>query len=117
MLDLLRADNVPADRIRLVANDATNVRDLTARDLATLFGRAPDWDIPYDRAIPRATQRGRPVVIDAPHSRAARRLRDLAPDLTGARPPAAARSAKRARLAFPPFGRRRSRNRDQRRVA
>jgi septum formation inhibitor-activating ATPase MinD len=57
---------------------------LEERDIETALRQEIAHSLPSDRAVPVSVNRGRPVVVDDPESRAARSLADLARSLLGA---------------------------------
>ena len=67
-----------AGEITLLLNRADTDVGISERDVEHLLGRRPDVRIPSDRAIPRATTSGEPIVVAAPRSDAARAFAELA---------------------------------------
>jgi len=68
----------PHERVHVVMN-ATNPHDhVEIETVESILQREVFWTIPYDRRLRDATHFGRPVVIGAPRSAAARSLNSLA---------------------------------------
>lgn len=65
-------------RIRLVLNRADSKVGLTPREVEKAVGFNVATRVPSDRLVPRAVNRGIPVVLDAPRSGVARSLEELA---------------------------------------
>lgn len=80
-------------RVRLVVN--TNSRDnvVTTEQLEKAIGRPLFWSIPYDRAVARSVQLGRPVVAEPARSAASASVTGLALLIAGTRTALAPRPA------------------------
>lgn len=78
----------------IVVNQAVPAGGLTEADAARILEQRIDVVIPHSRAVPIATNRGVPVLIDAPRDPASRAVGRLAEHLDGA---AARRTIRRSR--------------------
>jgi pilus assembly protein CpaE len=77
-LETLDLMGYESDQISLVLNRADSRVGITADDVSTIVGRAPDVAIPSDREIPRSINEGTPIVAARPQSGAAKSFRALA---------------------------------------
>lgn len=71
-------EGTPRDRVVIVANRTEPVAGFSAGDAAEVLERQSVWEIPYDPAMPRSTQVGRPLTTSRPKSVASMSLRALA---------------------------------------
>jgi pilus assembly protein CpaE len=67
-----------SDRIRVVLNRADTNVGVTAEDVTTVLGRAPDVMVPSHRDVVRSINEGVPVVLSRPKSEMARAFKALA---------------------------------------
>jgi pilus assembly protein CpaE len=74
-LELMGYDN---GRITVLLNRADSRIGITADDVSTIVGRAPDVLVPSEREIAKSMTDGVPIVISAERSEAARAFRTLA---------------------------------------
>jgi pilus assembly protein CpaE len=77
-LDLLEVDLTD---IRIVMNRSGAKVGLEDRDVERTLRRQITYTLPSDKSIPISVNRGQPVVIDAPKSRVARSMFDMAREL------------------------------------
>jgi pilus assembly protein CpaE len=77
-LETLELMGYNPERIRLVLNRAGTRVGITAEDVASIMGRAPDIFVPSDRDIPRSVNEGDPIVLAKQRSESARAFRQLA---------------------------------------
>jgi pilus assembly protein CpaE len=82
-LETLELMGYRPERIRLVLNRAGTRVGITAEDVASIMGRAPDIFVPSDRDIPRSVNEGDPIVVSKERSEAARAFRQLADSYRG----------------------------------
>ncbi|MGZ4482517.1 MAG: AAA family ATPase, partial [Gaiellales bacterium] len=80
-LDLLEVDLTD---IRIVMNRSGAKVGLEDRDVERTLRRQITYTLPSDKSIPISVNRGQPVVIDAPKSRVARSIFDMARQLDAA---------------------------------
>ncbi len=64
--------------ILVVANHASPVASLGAKDLASVAGLDPLWEVPHDHHLREAMQKGEPLSTSKPGSPASKNLRALA---------------------------------------
>lgn len=79
----LRQMSFPEDRIRLLINEISPVKDVSPAAVAETLQQPIFWHLPYDRKLRRSAQLGRPVVEMDPSSRIARNFMDLARRISG----------------------------------
>jgi pilus assembly protein CpaE len=60
------------EQVRFVLNRSTARVGISHKDAESILGRRPDVLVPEDREIPRTVTEGRPIVIAAERSKAAR---------------------------------------------
>ena len=77
-LETLELMGYSQERIRLVLNRAGTRVGITAEDVASIMGRAPDILVPSDRDIPRSVNEGDPIVLSKERSEAACAFQQLA---------------------------------------
>jgi pilus assembly protein CpaE len=77
-LETLARMGYEADGITLVLNRADTHVGISQSDVKTLLGKAPDVQLPSDRAVPRSITQGKTIVEAEPRSGAARAFRALA---------------------------------------
>ncbi|MCS7275570.1 MAG: P-loop NTPase [Dehalococcoidia bacterium] len=87
-LEILRSWSYPEERIQVVLNHPSPAIRVSPAEVKRVLGDVPRWQIPFDRAMAKAIQEGRPLVMDRPRSRAARALLQLAHFLAGQAPSA-----------------------------
>jgi pilus assembly protein CpaE len=78
LLDALRTERYPLERCLVVANHTHADTGLATIDIVPALERRAIWEVPFDGAIRRGSQDGRPSVLTDPASPAARSLRALA---------------------------------------
>jgi pilus assembly protein CpaE len=84
LLDRLPEWGLPLDRVRLVANRYGQWRQLSVGQAEAALGRRIESLLPDDpSAMNRAINHGRPVVLEAPRARIARKLSELSVRLNG----------------------------------
>lgn len=71
-------EGAPRERTLVLANHTDPVAAFSAGDAAEVLGREKIWEVPYDPAMPRSTQEGRPLTLLRPRSAASLSLRALA---------------------------------------
>jgi pilus assembly protein CpaE len=74
---------IAKDRVRLVINDSTNARLVTAAEAERTIGIPATTTLPYDRQVDVALQTGAPVVLQAQRSRFAEGMFELARLISG----------------------------------
>lgn len=77
-LQTLRLLNIPADKVKLTLNRANSKVKLDVAEVERTLQMKADCLIPSDIAVPRAINKGVPLVLDAPRSGVARSLERLA---------------------------------------
>lgn len=78
LLDDMAYEGAPRDRSLVVANHLDPVPNFSVGDAAEVLERESMWEVPFDRAVPRSTQRGEPIALTSPRSPASRSIRALA---------------------------------------
>lgn len=96
VLNMLRSWSFPEEKVRLMVNHSNLANSVKESDISRTLDYRIFWSIPYDEAVSKSTQMGRPVVLWQPRSRAAANLNHLA-ELVGGSPTRAARPAKAAK--------------------
>ena len=82
-LEILRSWSYPQERVQLVLNYPNPAIRVTEAEVRRALGTVPRWQIPFDKAMAKSIQDGRPLVMERPRSRAARALCQLALYLAG----------------------------------
>lgn len=77
-LQTLRLLNIPADKVKLTLNRANSKVKLDVAEVERTLQMKADCLIPSDIAVPRAINKGVPIVLDAPRSGVSRSLERLA---------------------------------------
>jgi pilus assembly protein CpaE len=95
-LETLDLMGYETDSVALVLNRSDSRVGITADDVSTIVGRAPDVFVPSDREIPRSINEGTPIVASKPHSGAAKAFRKLADRYGQAQAPIAKPASKTA---------------------
>lgn len=85
-LEILRSWSYPQERIQVVLNYTSPAIRVSEAEVRRVLGTVPRWRVPFDKAMAKAIQDGRPLVMDRPRSRAGRALCELAYYLAGHRP-------------------------------
>jgi pilus assembly protein CpaE len=96
VLNMLRSWSFPEEKVRLMVNHSNLANSVKETDISRTLDYRIFWSIPYDEAVSKSTQVGRPVVMWQPRSRAATNLNHLA-ELVGGAPIRTARPTKPAR--------------------
>ena len=78
MLQEMAYEGGSPERTVVVANHIDPVAGFSVGDAAEVLERESVWEVPYDQAMPRATQLGQPLAITRPKSAASKSLRALA---------------------------------------
>jgi len=78
LLAALGQQHYPAEQILVVANHTQPHMGQESVDLASALERDSIWDVPFDMAIRKGSQDGRPPVLSHPSAPASRSLRALA---------------------------------------
>jgi len=97
-LQTLELLNFPSSRVRFVLNRANTKVGLSKREVEQALKVQINVEIPSDRAVPLAVNRGNPAVLSDPASEFARAINELAKSLV--KPRADAKSARKRRLSF-----------------
>jgi pilus assembly protein CpaE len=95
-LDLL---SFPKQRIRIVLNRANTKVGMKQNEVESALGMKVRFEIPSDRAVPLAVNRGKPVVLDEEGADVSRAIRGMAKNLF----PAEELAAKKQRRLLPAF--------------
>jgi pilus assembly protein CpaE len=80
-LDLL---SFPPDRIKLVLNRANSKVGMKPKEVESALERKIDFEIPSDRIVPLAVNRGNPAVLSDPKTEFSRAIRAMAKELVAA---------------------------------
>jgi pilus assembly protein CpaE len=80
-LDLL---SFPPDRIRMILNRANSKVGMKRKEVEAALGLKVRFEVPSDRAVPLAVNRGNPAVLSDPKADFSRALRDMAKALVTA---------------------------------
>ena len=80
-LDLL---SFPPDRIKLVLNRANSKVGMKPKEVESALERKIDFEIPSDRIVPLAVNRGNPAVLSDPKTEFSRAVRAMAKELVAA---------------------------------
>jgi len=86
-LKVLTGWSYPEERIKLVLNHPNPASGLEAGALTEALGRKIFWEIPYDPAVARSAQLGKPLVLTSPRSEVAKSIVALARQIGGVAPP------------------------------
>ena len=78
LLSVLREEDYPEDRVLVVANHTQPEPAMDAAEMAAILCVGAVWEVPYDSAVRRSTQAGKPVTMMQPKSPASASLRALA---------------------------------------
>ena len=78
MLREMEREGIRPERSVLVANHTDPLPSFSAGDAAEVLERESIWEIPFDKAMPRSTQLGQPLILTQPKSAASKSLRALA---------------------------------------
>ena len=98
-LQTLRVLNIPTSKVRLVLNRANSKAKLDLGEVERALQLKVQAPIASDVAVPRSVNEGKPVVLAAPKSDAARSLRDLSQLFLAPAPRRSAASARALRRA------------------
>ncbi len=82
-LEILQSWSYPQERVQLVLNYPNPAIRVSEGEVRRALGTVPRWQIPFDKAMAKSIQEGRPLVMERPRSRAARALCQLAYYLAG----------------------------------
>ncbi|MGN6743895.1 MAG: AAA family ATPase [Amnibacterium sp.] len=82
-LRVLRTIGLASEAMRVVVNQAVDPGGLVVKDAAAILERDVDLLVPHSKAVPLSTNRGVPVLLDAPRDPAARAVENLVAALTG----------------------------------
>lgn len=77
LLDLLRQEEYPEERVLVVVNNTAPSTGIAATDVANSVRTSALWEVPFDRAMAKAHQRGRPLVMENTRSPGATSIRAL----------------------------------------
>jgi pilus assembly protein CpaE len=83
-LAVLRRIGFAPDSLHVVVNQAVDPGGLIVKDAVAILGRDVDVVVPHSKAVPLSTNRGVPVLVDAPKDPAARAIGQLLGRLSGA---------------------------------
>src|SRR5215208_977720 len=95
-LDLL---SFPPDRIKLVLNRANSKVGMKPKEVESTLERKIDFEIPSDRIVPLAVNRGNPAVLSDPKAEFSRAVRAMAKELVAAQAAAKQKKSFMATLA------------------
>lgn len=82
-LGMMRLWQYQQDKLKLVINHPVPGRSVKGREIEEALEYPTFWKVPHSSAVKDATQRGRPVVVNAPKSPYARNLLQLAKVVAG----------------------------------
>ncbi len=85
-LEMLRAADVPDEKVKLTVNHSTAANSLREEDVERVLEYPIFWRIPHDLAVSSSTQLGQPIVTTKPYARVSRSINDLAHAISGIRP-------------------------------
>lgn len=83
-LAILREVGLTGEKLHLVLNQAVDPGGLQLRDGQNIVGEPFDVVLPHSKAVPLSTNRGVPVLVDAPKDGASKALTQLLARITGA---------------------------------
>jgi pilus assembly protein CpaE len=78
LLENMVYEGTPRERVVVVANHTDSLSAFSPGDAAEVLERQSVWEIPFDPAMPKSTQVGRPLTLSQPKSLASMSLRALA---------------------------------------
>lgn len=84
-LEMLRAADVPEEKVKLTVNHSSAANSLREEDVERVLEYDIFWRIPHDLAVSTSTQLGQPIVIAKPYARVSRSINDLAHAIAGIR--------------------------------
>jgi pilus assembly protein CpaE len=99
-LQTLELLSFPKQRIRIVLNRANSKVGMKQNEVESALGMKVRFEIPSDRAVPLAVNRGKPVVLDEEGADVSRAIRSMAKNLFPAE-----ETAKKQRRLLPAFAR------------
>jgi pilus assembly protein CpaE len=76
-LETLELMGTSRDSVLMVLNRADSKVGLTMADVKSVLSRAPEVEVPSDRALPRSLNAARPIIASEPKSAPAKSFRDL----------------------------------------
>ena len=100
-LQTLELLSFPKQRIRIVLNRANSKVGIKQNEVEGALGMKVRFEVPSDRAVPLAVNRGKPVVLDEEGADVSRAIRSMAKNLF----PAEEEAAKKQRRLLPAFAR------------
>jgi pilus assembly protein CpaE len=83
-LQTLELLSFPPDRIKLVLNRANSKVGMKPKEVESALDRKIDFEIPSDRVVPLAVNRGNPAVVAEPKCEFAKAVRAMAKELVAA---------------------------------
>jgi pilus assembly protein CpaE len=83
-LQTLELLSFPPDRIKLVLNRANSKVGMKPKEVETALERKIDYEVPSDRTVPLAVNRGNPAVLSDPKAEFSRAVRAMAKELVAA---------------------------------
>jgi pilus assembly protein CpaE len=100
-LQTLELLSFPKQRIRIVLNRSNSKVGMKQNEVESALGMKVRFEVPSDRAVPLAVNRGKPVVLDEEGADVSRAIRSMAKNLF----PAEEEAAKKQRRLLPAFAR------------
>jgi pilus assembly protein CpaE len=93
-LQTLELLSFPSERIRVILNRANTNVGLKRSEVEDTLQSKVHIELPSDRAVPMAVNRGKPVALAEPGSDFSKAIRDLAEKISGEKPPKAPMKSK-----------------------